>query len=51
MVNIEFTQLVHSVDEGDGQVDVCVMLIGQTDRDLTVTVSTMPGTASGRQTI
>ena len=47
MVTVEFLQLLQDVDEGDGQVEVCVILRGQTERDITVTVNTMSGTASG----
>ena len=46
MVEVDFSQLVQAVDEGDGQVEVCVILRGQTERDITVTVSTMSGTAT-----
>ena len=46
-MNIEFLELFEAVGEGDGQIEVCVILRGQTERDITVTVNTMSGTASG----
>ena len=48
VVIVAFLQLQYAVNEGDGQVEVCVILRGQTERDITVTVSTMSGIASGR---
>ena len=44
---VDFAQLSYTIGEGDGEVEVCVILRGQTERDITVTVSTMSGTASG----
>ena len=49
VVTVTILQLFYTVSEGDGQVEVCVILRGQTERDITVTVTTMSGTASGRQ--
>ena len=47
VVSLKFSQPSQSIGEGDGHVEVCVILRGQTERDITVTVSTMSGTASG----
>ena len=44
---LEFSQPFHAFNEGDGQVEVCVILRGQTERDITVTVSSVSGSASG----
>ena len=48
MVVVEFLQLSLAVGEGDGEVEVCVIIRGQTERNISVTVSAMSGTASGR---
>ena len=48
MVTVAISQLSYTVSEGDGQVEVCVVFRGQTERDITVTVTTMSGTALGR---
>ena len=48
MVTVKFSESVYSVGEGGGQVEVCAILRGQTERDISVTVSTMSGIASGR---
>ena len=50
MVTVKFSESVYSVGEGGGQVEVCAILRGQIERDISVTVSTMSGTASGRHT-
>ena len=47
VVSLKFSQPSQAIGEGDGHVEVCVILRGQTERDITVTVSTMSGTASG----
>ena len=47
VVTVTISQQFYTVGEGDGEVEVCVILRGQTERDVTVTVSTMSGTASG----
>ena len=47
MVSLKFSQPSQAIGEGNGHVEVCVILRGQTERDITVTVSTMSGTASG----
>ena len=38
---------MHSVSEGDGSVDICVLLLGSTERDIDITISTEAGTAQG----
>ena len=48
MVTVKFSESVYSVGEVGGHVEVCVILRGQTERNISVTVSTMSGTASGR---
>ena len=49
VVMVDFAQLSYAVDEDDGEVEICVILRRQTERDVTITVSTMSGTASGTQ--
>ena len=47
VVMIDFVQLSYVVEEGDGQVEVCAVLTGQTERNTTVTISAQSDTASG----
>ena len=47
VVIVNFSESVNTVDEGDGQVEVCAVLTGQTARDITVTITTQSDTASG----
>lgn len=47
-VNIGFTQEEFSVDEdGDREVEVCVQMTGEIEREVSVLISTQPGTAGG----
>ena len=36
------------VNENEGTVDVCLLLTGELERSINVTVTTVPGTALGR---
>ena len=39
---------MYSVGEGDGQVEVCTVLTGQTDRNITAAITIQSDTASGK---
>ena len=47
VVTVNISEPSYVVDEGDGQVEVCVALTGQIARIITVTLDALPGTASG----
>ena len=49
-MDVNFSEPVYTVGEGDGQVEVCAVLTGQTARDITVTITTESDTASGKIT-
>ena len=46
-VNVSLELLEQSVEEEDGEVEVCVLLVGLIEKDIAVTLSTEPGTAHG----
>ena len=48
MVEVSFAASTNNVNENDGSVEVCLLLTGQLERTLNVTVSTVPGTATGK---
>ena len=39
------------VNENEGTVDVCLLLTGELERSINVTVTTVPGTALGRSAV
>ena len=45
-MTVNFSEPVYTVGEGDGQVEVCAVLTGQTARNITVTITTQSDTAS-----
>ena len=47
-VQVSFVMSTFLVNENEGPVEVCLLLTGELDRSLNVTVSTVPGTALGR---
>ena len=49
--SVSFTELSYEVDEGEGLVEVCIILTGQTARNANVVLQTFAGTATlGMQT-
>ena len=50
VVTVNFSESVYTVGEEDGQTEVCAVLTGQTERNITATVSTQSDTASGKAT-
>ena len=50
-VTVDFTQLSHDVDEADNLLEMCTILIGQTETSANVSLQTVAGTATlGRHT-
>ena len=44
---LNFKQTLYTVDEGEGQVEVCVDLTGETERNLIVSIDTIASSATG----
>lgn len=45
---VSFQQDTYTIIEGDGEVEVCVVLDGVINRDVAVELSTQDGTAGGQ---
>ena len=48
---MSFTMSTFVVNENEGTVDVCLLVTGELERSINVTVTTVPGTALGRSAI
>ena len=47
-MQVSFVASTFLINEDEGTVEVCLLLTGELERSLNVTVSTVPGTAMGR---
>ena len=47
VVNVTFSEQSYTIGEGDGQVEICLVVMGITLRNVTIAVTTATATASG----
>ena len=48
VVTVTISRQFHTVGEGDGQVEICAVLTGQTERNITTAIIIQSDTASGK---